>query len=151
MFDQVFTDEFHRSVEAGFSALLRKEGAGLIEMIGLPQEVESLVRAESMKRIVKNLNHAANAPTLKVNGGVGVLFFARGLLSIDPEQLNAAMKDLFSSALSDSQIQRLNAELLRLISDERAAEGKIREQEVAQLIKGDPNSFVTLWQSNSDR
>lgn len=149
-FEDVFTEDFRMGVEAGFSSLLRKEGAGLIEMISLPQEVESLVRTESMKRVVKSLNHAAGINSAGLGGGIGVLFFARGLLSIDHEQLQAAMRDLFGDLLTDAQLERLHRELTRLISSEKEAEEKVRHREMAQLIKGDPESFVTLWQSDGD-
>lgn len=149
-FEDVFTEDFRSGVEAGFSSILRKEGAGLIEMIGLPQEVEALVRAESMKRIVKNLNHAAGIVSAGVDGGIGVLFFARGLLSIQSEQLEAAMNELFGRLLSDSQITRLHTELKRLISAEQALEEKIRSREMAQLIKGEQGAFMTLWQNTGN-
>ncbi len=149
-FEDVFTDDFRSSVELGFSALLRKQGIGLIEMIGLPQEVEALVRAESMKRIVRILNHAANTTSTDIGGGIGVLFFARGLLSIAPDQLEAAMNDLFDQHLSEPQMSRLLKELERLIDEEQAQEGKIRRREMAQLIKGEPGSFVTLWQNSGN-
>ena len=44
-FEDIFTEEFRVSVEKGFSSIMRRDGTGLIEMIGLPQEVETLVRA----------------------------------------------------------------------------------------------------------
>lgn len=149
-FEDVFTDEFRASVEAGFSALLRKEGVGLIEMIGLPQEVETLVRAESMKRIVKHLNHGAGVSSASIEGGIGVLFFARGLLSIHQDQLEAAMQELFGHLLSDAQVSRLQKELERLITEEQAQEDTIRQREMAQLITGEPGSFVTLWQNSAN-
>lgn len=149
-FEDIFTDDFRASVEAGFSAILRKEGVGLIEMIGLPQEVETLVRAESMKRIVKNLNHGASITSAHIDGGIGVLFFARGLLSIDRIQLEAAMQELFGHLLNDAQIDRLQKELERLISEEQSQENSIRNRDMAQLIKGEPGSFVTLWQKSGN-
>lgn len=149
-FEDIFTDDFRASVEAGFSAILRKEGVGLIEMIGLPQEVETLVRAESMKRIVKNLNHGAGITSAQIDGGIGVLFFARGLLSIDRIQLEAAMHELFGHLLNDAQVDRLQKELERLISEEQSQEDSIRHREMAQLIKGEPGSFVTLWQNSGN-
>ncbi len=149
-FEDVFTEEFRLSVEAGFSSILRKEGIGLIEMIGLPQEVEALVRAESMKRIVKSLNHGAGVSSARVDGGIGVLFFARGLLSIDQDQLEAAMQELFGHLLSDTQLTRLENELRRLISEEQAQEDSVRQREMTQLITGEPGSFVTLWQNSGN-
>lgn len=150
-FENIFTDEFRASMESGFSALMRKDGTGLMEMIGLPQEVETLVRAESMKRVIKSLNHAAGVPEAGLTGGVAVLFFARGMLSIGQDQLEAAMQDLFGGLLSDSQLSRLHRELDRLISSEREAEDRIRRQEMAHLITGKPGQFLTLWQSDSAR
>ena len=147
-FSDVFTEEFRVNVMTGFSALINMGDAGLMEMIGLPQEVESLVRTESMKRVVHMLNHAAGITSNQVEGGIGVLFFARGLLAIAPEQLSVAMKDLFHKSLSEAQLKRLNAELARLIEDERAAENRIRQREMAQLIKGSTGTFLTLWQND---
>lgn len=149
-FEDVFTDEFRARLEAGFSSLIRKQDVGLIEMIGLPQEVETLVRAESMKRVVKMLNHTAGIVSADIGGGIGVLFFARGLLSIQQEQLEAAMEELFGHLLSDSQLTRLRKELERLIAEEQTEEGTIRQREMAQLITGEPGSFVTLWQSGGN-
>jgi hypothetical protein len=148
-FESIFTNEFRGNLEADFSSLLRKENPGLMDMIGLPQEVETIVRAESMKRVLKNLNHAAGTPDAGVDGGIGVLFFARELLSIHQEQLQSAMQDLFGEVLSDTQLARLQTELNRLITAERAAEDQIRNREMAQLIKGTPGQFLTLWQSDS--
>lgn len=122
-----------------------------MDMIGLPQEVEALVRAESMKRVVKNLNHAAGVPEAGVDGGIGVLFFARGLLAIEQEQLDVAMQDLFGDLLTGPQLARLHRELTRLISGEREAEDRIRNREMAQLIKGAPGQFLTLWQSDAGK
>ena len=150
-FENIFTDEFRTAVESGFTSLLRKDGAGLMEMIGLPQEVESLIRSESMKLVIKNLNHAVGATDIGTDGGIGVLFFARALLSIAQEQLEAAMQDLFGDVLTDSQLARLLRELDRLIDSERAAEDQIRQQEMAHLITGEPGQFLTLWQSDSGK
>lgn len=150
-FDTVFTDEFRSALEIGFSSLVRKDGAGLMDMIGMPQEVEVMVRAESMKRIVKNLNHAAGVPHAGLDGGIGVLFFARGLLSIENDQLETAMDELFGNQLTGAQLDRLIRELHRLIASERDAEDKIRHREMSQLIKGDTGQFLTLWQSDASK
>jgi hypothetical protein len=149
--ENIFTDEFRSSVESGFAALLSKEGAGLMDMIGLPQEVESLVRVESMKRVIKNLNDAAGVPEAAMDGGISVLFFARALLSVGQEQLEAAMQDLFGDLLTDSQMIRLHRELDRLISGERETEGRVRHREMAQLITGEAGQFLTLWQSDAGK
>jgi hypothetical protein len=148
-FADVFTTEFRANLVTGFSGLIHQDDAGLMEMIGLPEEVESLVRTESMKRVVCMLNHVAGIDSRDVEGGVGVLFFARGLLSIAPEQLKVAMNDLFNKSLTDSQMSRLNSELTRLIEEERTAENKIRQKEMAQLIQGSSGSFLTLWQNEN--
>jgi hypothetical protein len=148
-FDDVFTTEFRAKLVAGFSGFIHKDDAGLMEMIGLPHEVEALVRTESMKRVVGMLNHAAGITSRDVEGGVGVLFFARGLLSIAPEQLKVAMNDLFNNSLTDSQMSRLNRYMTRLIEEERTAENQIRQKELAQLIQGSAGSFLTLWQNEN--
>lgn len=145
--DDVFTPEFRRSLEAGFSQLLSDASPGLMDMIGLPQEVEALVRSESMKRIVRSLNESAGLRNAPSPNGVGALFFAKGLLGIHLEQLNVAMHELFASALTPGQLDMLTSELGRLIDDERKAEDDARKSEMASLITGEGDAFMTLWES----
>ena len=149
-FQEIFTDSFKSTIESNFSSLVRKDDLGLLDMIGLPQEVESMVRAESMKQIVKSLNHTSGIDSIDIENGIGVLFFTRALLTIHTDQLESAMDDLFQSILTDSQMSRLNTEMQRLLAEEREAEEKIRQRDMARLIKGEPGSFVTLWESNKN-
>ena len=145
--DDIFTSEFRTRLEQGFSQLVSGERPGLMDMIGLPQEVEAMVRAESLKRIVRCLNESAGVRKQPTPNGVGALFFARGLLGIHREQLDAAMHELFASALTPGQLDMLTSELGRLIQAERDAEEGARQNEMASLITGEGKDFMTLWES----
>lgn len=146
-FKDVFNEEFMKSVEKGFSDLLRRKDVGLMEMIGMPQEVETLVRAESLKRVLHLMDAAAGISSARPVEGIGVLFFTRGLLSIKPDQLEVAMRELFGSALPPGQIGTLKSELARLIEAEKKAEEGAMQSEVSRLITGKGGPFLTLWEN----
>jgi hypothetical protein len=147
--DDVFTAEFRKSLETGFAQLVSDESPGLMDMIGLPQEVEAMVRAESLKRIIRSLNESAGARMPVTPGGIGALFFARGLLAIHREQLETAMHELFAASLTPGQLDMLTAELRRLIEEEKSAEESARQNEMASLITGRGDSFMTIWESGN--
>ena len=148
-FDDIFNEDFVGGVESGFSKLIRRGNLGLAEMMSMPQEVENLIRAESLKVVVKRLNGPngdASAPV----GGVGILFFARGLLGIHREQLSAALTELFGDELDAPRMETLETELVRLIKAEKMAEERSRNGDLARLITGEGGPFLTLWQAGKD-
>ena len=150
-FDEIFTEEFMRSVETGFSALIRRKGIGLMEIISVPQEVEALIRAESMKRVIQKLDSTSRHTTSGAVEGIGVLFFTRGLLSIQPDQVEVAMRELFGSALLPGQMGMLKTELVRLIEAEKKAEEGAMQNEVSRLITDKGGPFLTLWENRKGK
>jgi hypothetical protein len=147
----VYTNEFLSRVEQGFSALLRKEGIGLLDMMGMPQEVEVLIRSEAMKKIVRELNLAGGLRNSGNINGIGVLFFSRDLLTVSEDQLDEAMRELFGAQLPSRELDRLNSELQRLISEEKLADDSARQGDMARLIRGDGGEFLTIWDNKRSR
>ena len=48
-------EDFYSKVEQDFSKLIRRHDVGFLELMGIPQQVEAVVRANSLKRIIAEL------------------------------------------------------------------------------------------------
>jgi hypothetical protein len=148
-FSDVHGDSFYSRIEQDFSKLLRRPDQTVLNLMGLPQEVEGLVRSHSLRRVMEALNKDLASPPDNENGSVGVLFFAGGLLYIADEQLREVVKDVFGQALTPGQVRQLHSQIEELLKKEREAVSQSSRNELAKLIRGDDGPYVTLWNRES--
>lgn len=144
-FRDIFNQEFQNTLESGFAKLVKRDNLRLMDIMGMPQELETLIRSESLKLVLKQLNENENEN--KVNS-IGILLFAKDLLGIKREQLSVILEDLFGSDIDEAQLDELESELLRLIQAEQLEEARERQGDLTKLITGDGGPFLTLWQSS---
>jgi hypothetical protein len=144
----VLDEDFYVSVERDFSKLIRRHDAGFLELMGIPQQVEAVVRANSLKRIIaelgiKNVDDSNDPATT-----VGVLFFAGTLLGFEPVQLREAMSELFGKTLSTEALDQLHEQILDLMEKERRSISHTTQKDLAGLISGKNGPYVTIWESS---
>ena len=146
----VLGEDFFSKVEKDFSKLIRRHDVGFLELMSIPQQVEAVVRANSLKRIIAELG--INVPDDANDPGctVGVLFFAGSLLSFEQDQLREATRELFGRRLSSSALEQLNDQLLNLMKQERDSISDSTKQDLAGLITGKSGPYVTLWESSGN-
>jgi hypothetical protein len=142
----VLGEEFYSKVEQDFSKLIRRHDIGFLELMGIPQQVEAFIRANSLKRIIAELGINAPEDSNEPGGSVGVLFFAGTLLSFELNQLREATRELFGSKLSTQTIEQLNEQLFGLMEQERASIQETTKQDLTGLISGKSGPYVTLWE-----
>ncbi len=146
----VLGEEFFSKVEKDFSKLIRRQDVGFMELMSIPQQVEAVVRANSLKRIIAELGINVPDDANDPGGTVGVLFFAGSLLSFEEDQLREATTELFGRGLSTSTLDELNDQLLKLIKQERESISESTKQDLAGLITGKSGFYVTLWESSGN-
>ncbi len=143
----VLGEDFYSKVELDFSKLLRRHDMGFLELMALPQQVEAVVRANSLKRIIAeigiNVAEGSNDP----RGSVGVLFFTGSLLGFEIVQLQEATQELFGNKLPPHAIEQLNEQLFTLIEKERSAIRDLTKHDLTGLISGKSGPYITLWES----
>lgn len=144
----VLGEEFYSNVEKDFSKLLRRHDIGFMELMGIPQQVEAVVRANSLKRIIAELGINVPEGTNEPGGSVGVLFFTGTLLNFEKPQLQEATRELFGSKLQPQSIEQLNDQLFELMTKERESIQETTKQDLAGLISGKSGPYVTLWESS---
>ena len=146
----VLGEEFYSNVEKDFSKLIRRHDVGFLELMGIPQQVEAVVRANSLKRIIAELGINVPEGSNEPGGSVGVLFFTGTLLSFERPQLHEATRELFNNKLSPHLMDQLNEQLFALITKERDAIQETTKQDLAGLISGKSGPSVTLWESSGN-
>ena len=141
-------EDFYSDVELDFSKLLRRHDIGFLELMSIPQQVETIVRANSLKRIVSELGINTSKDPQDPGGTVGVLFFSGPLLSFDLDKLREIIRELFGQKLSPQVVEQLNDQLFRLMEKERKSINDTSKQDLKGLISGESGPYVTLWESS---
>jgi hypothetical protein len=149
-FEEVLGPEFVKRVEGDVGKLLRRPGLGFLSLVALPQEVEGLVRAHSMRRVMESLSGDLPEGAETELLSVGVMFFSGGLLSVSDDQLQEVAKDVFGRHLTPGQIKQLHGQMSDLLKKERDAVAESSKSELAKLIRGDGGPYVTLWDRQTE-
>ncbi len=146
----ILGEEFFSQVESDFSKIIRRHDIGFLELMSIPQQVEAVVRANSLKRIIAELGISIPESKHENGGTVGVLFFAGPLLALEGPLLGDAMQELFGSRLAPNAQEQLIDQLLELMEQERNSISDSAKQDIAGLISGKGGQYVTLWESGGN-
>lgn len=144
----ILSEDFYTKVEQDFSKMIRRHDVGFLELMGIPQQVEAVVRANSLKRIIAELGINIDPASNDLGGSIGVLFFSGSLLAFEKPQLYEATKDLFASRLTQHALKQLNDQVFTLMEKERESIIDTTQQDLAGLISGKSGPYVTLWESS---
>jgi hypothetical protein len=144
----VLGEEFFASVEQDFSKLIRRHDIGFLELMSIPQQVEAVVRTNSLERIIAELGINEPDESKDPTNTVGVLFFAGALLAFETLQLREAMSELFGKKLSPMVLDQLQEQLLDFMEKERKSISDTTQQDLAGLISGKSGPYVTIWESS---
>lgn len=146
----ILRDDFFNQVEQDFSKLIRRHELGFMELMGIPQQVEAVVRANSLKRIIAELGITPPENPEEPASSVGVLFFAGSLLALEEGQFREAIQELFGNKLGPQALEQLKDQLLQLIERERQNVADTAKQDLAGLISGKSSQYVTIWESSGN-
>ena len=144
-FEEVLGPEFIKRVEGDVGKLLRRSELGFLNLVALPQEVEGLVRAHSLRRVMESLSRDLPEGAETELSSVGVMFFSGGLLAVSDDQLQEVAKDVFGRHLTPGQVKQLHGQMSDLLKKERDAVAESSKSELARLIRGEGGPYVTLW------
>ena len=118
--DDVFTDDYYRTVESEFASVLREGGERpFLHLMHLPNQVDDLVRGVAMHYILERLgvdfHDEENLPEV-------VVFVISGpTLAIPAEQVVSGFSDMLAGKLDAVDVEHWTRELGRLIELESQA------------------------------
>lgn len=145
----VLNSDFYQRVEADFSQLLHRPEQPFLHLMGLPQEVEGLVRMHGLRAILERLGDAVGGKAEELNSTVAVFFCAGPFLTLEGDRMRKAIRNMFGTQLSGEPLEACVEALVRLADQERAVQDQTPSADLSGLIRGDNDRYATLWQ-NSD-
>jgi len=146
--DDVFDDEFYRTVESEFSESLRSPGEFVFShLINLPIIVEETVRDIAMTLILDRLG--VQVDDEDEIPSVVVYVVSGGALSTHTGKILEGLKDLIHSSFKGSESDWWEHTITDLVQRETAILKKLNEQQVAEALKGDSPDYFTLWESRN--
>ena len=144
--EDVFDEGFFSRLEAEFGKLLRRQEKPFLRLLSLPQEVEGLIRLHGFRAILRRLNVDVDEET-DAAPSVAVLFLTGPFLTLEPEGLRHALKELFDGQLQGDGLESCIDTISKMADREREEGDGASPSELSRLIQGDSNHYATLWQS----
>ena len=146
--DDVFDEEFYRTVESEFSEALRSSGEFLFShFINLPITVEETVRDIAMSFILERLGVQVDEEDEIPS--VVVYVISGGALATHAGKILESLKDLIHANSDGSESDRWGDTIADLVDRETVILKKLNEQQVAEALKGDSPDYFTLWESRN--
>ncbi len=148
--DDVFVDEFFKSVEADFSDAVREEADyPFAHLMNLPLRLEEAIRDTAMTFILDRLgirpDDDEEIPT------VVVFIVSGGALTAQSERVLEGLKELLKANLGDNEATVIQWEevLSRLIAEENQILQQLSRQELTEALRGDSPDYFTLWDNRN--
>ena len=145
---EVFNEEFYRTVESEFSEAIRSSNEFLFShLINLPIVVEEAVRDIAMTFILDKIGVQVDDDDEIPS--VVVYVVSGGALAAHTGKILEGLKDLIHSNHKNSDSDWWEHTITSLVERETAIVQKLNQQQVAEALKGDTPDYFTLWESRN--
>ena len=146
--EDVFNEEFFRTVESGISDAVRSSSGFLFShLINLPIVIDETVRDIAMTfildRIGLQLEDEDEIPS------VVVYVVSGGALAAYTGRVLDGLNGLIHSSFNGSEADWWEHTIADLVQREMTILKKLNEQQVAEALKGDSPDYFTLWESRN--
>jgi len=146
--DEVFGEEFYRTVESEFAETLRSSREFLFShFMNLPVSIEESVRDIAMTFILDRLgvqvDDEDDIPS------VVVYVVSGGALTTQSEKILNGLNDLIRRSSKSSESDRWTKTIADLVERETAIMQTVNEQQMEDALKGDSPDYFTLWESRN--
>jgi len=146
--DDVFDEEFYRTVEAEFSETLRASSDFLFShFMNLPVTIEETVRDIAMTFILERLG--VQIDDEDEIPSVVVYVVSGGALTSHASEILDGLNELIHSGFNGPESDHWGATITDLVERESAITQQLNEQQMAEALKGDSPDYFTLWESRN--
>jgi len=146
--DDVFDEEFYRTVEAEFSETLRSSSDFLFShFMNLPISVEESVRDIAMTFILDRLG--VQVEKEDEIPSVVVYVVSGGALTSHAQKILDGLKELIHTSFRGPELDRWGETIADLVERETVIMRKVNEQQMADALKSDSPDYFTLWESRN--
>jgi len=146
--DDVFNEEFNRTVESEFSEALHSSGEFLFShLINLPIVIEETVRDIAMTFILERLG--VQVDDEDEIPSVVVYVVSGSALAAHTGRILEGLKDLIHSSFKGAESDRWEHTIADMVERETAILKRLNEQQVVEAFRGDSPDYFTLWESRN--
>ena len=146
--DDVFDEEFYRTVESEFSDTLRSSSEFLFSnFINLPVSIEESVREIAMTFILNRLG--VQMDDEDEIPSVVVYVVSGGALASHAGMILDGLTDLIRSRSKEAELDHWQETIAELVERETAIIQKANEQQMEDALNGDSPDYFTLWESRN--
>jgi len=146
--DDVFDEEFYRTVESEFSDTLRSSSEFLFSnFMNLPVSIEESVRDIAMTFILNRLGvQMGDEDEIP---SVVVYVVSGGALTSQAGMILDGLTDLIRSKSREAELDHWQETIAELVERETAIIKKANEQQMEDALNGDSPDYFTLWESRN--
>ena len=146
--DDIFDEEFYRTVEAEFSETLRSSSDFLFShFMNLPVSIEESVRDIAMTFILDRLGvQVDNEDEIP---SIVVYVVSGGALTSHAQNILDGLKELIHSSFQGPESDRWGETIADLVERETVIMQKVNEQQMADALNSDSPDYFTLWESRN--
>lgn len=146
--EDVFDEEFFRSLESEFSQTAREESAfPFANLINLPLRMEEIVREVTMTFILEHLGIQPDDEEQMPS--VIVFILSGGALAMHSERVIQGLKSLLREHSDKPAVAEWETLLCRLIDEENTALKQLHEQELTEVLRNDSPDYFSLWENRN--
>tara|TARA_B100001250_G_scaffold379245_1_gene369762 strand:+ start:199 stop:765 length:567 start_codon:yes stop_codon:yes gene_type:complete len=145
----IFNDEFFDSIENKFSKTLRSGNLSLLGPNGVPEKIENILRDETIETIIDSVNQKLELNSDINQDNISIFFFSGQVLNFDDDELENALKSIFSDEIDNTLLNEMTILLLDLINDEKELINKNKNSELYNIITGNQGEYATIWDKDS--
>ena len=145
----IFDDEFFDSIENKFSKTLRSGNLSLLGPNGVPEKIENILRDETIETIIDSVNQKLELNSDINQDNISIFFFSGQVLNFDDNELENALRSIFSDEIENTLLNEMTILLLDLINDEKELINKNKNSELYNIITGNQGEYATIWDKDS--
>ena len=145
----IFDDEFFDSIENKFSKTLRSGNLSLLGPNGVPEKIENILRDETIETIIDSVNQKLELNSDINQDNISIFFFSGQVLNFDDNELENALRSIFSDEIENTLLNEMTILLLDLINDEKELINKNKNNELYNIITGNQGEYATIWDKDS--
>ena len=146
--DEIFTDDFFKSVDEEISASVRDQGDfPFSHLINLPLRLEEAVRETAMTYILEQLGvHIEDEDDFPT---VVVYIISGGALQMHTQRVLDGLKGLMNDRSGNSVADEWEPELTRLVEAEHSILKDLSHQDLSEAVQSDSPDYFTLWENRN--
>ena len=146
--NEILDEQFFSLIENEFKKMLKNDEFPFLNLIGLPQNIENLIRTHTLSSILDILKTSDNILNDMTN--IAVLFFSGRILDISEDELEKLLENLFPNQLNPNHLNLSIGKISNLIRLERKTQSNLIKNDLYGIITGKNKSYATLWESGNN-